>query len=108
MSCSNNQKEKKELEKKEKLTFFSSPLHEYLKLIFLVFVAVHLSNISNFYPQINALAGNSESFCIFLIFCFCYINSNYKLEFSFICTIIIMVIFFILKKQNFPNVTIIK
>ena len=106
MSCSNNQVEKKkDLDKKEQLTFLSSPIQEYLKLISLVLVAVHMGNIVSMYPQINTLAQNSEPFSIFLIFCFCYINSNYKLEFSFICTIVTMSILYILKMSNFPKVS---
>jgi uncharacterized membrane protein len=99
MSCSNNPTEKND---KEELTFLSAPVNEYVKLISIFFVAVHLGNITSTYGEINTFAQNNFSFCVFLVFCFFFLNSNYKIEFSMICTVVIMVIFYMLKmlKKN--------
>jgi hypothetical protein len=95
MSCSNNPTEKKT--DKEEMTFLSSPVHDYVKLIALVFIAMHLGSITSRYGEIGEFAQQSLPFSIFLIFCFCYINSTYKLEFSIVCTIAIVSIFYIIK-----------
>jgi hypothetical protein len=104
MSCTNHPVEnKKDLEKKDleqkylEQTFFSTPVHEYLKLIFLVIVAQHLGNITNYKPY-SYIQKQSHNIPlgIFLIFCFCFINSNFKLEFSIVCTIGVIAIYYIL------------
>lgn len=95
MSSSNNQIEKKT--DKNEMTFLSSPVHDYVKLITLVFVAIHLGSITSRYGEIGAYATQSLPFSIFLIFCFCFLNSDYKLEFSIVCTIAIVSIFYMIK-----------
>jgi uncharacterized membrane protein len=100
MSCSNNPVEKSD---KEELTFLSAPVNEYVKIISIFFVAVHLGNITSTYGEINTFARNNLSFCIFLVFCFCFLNSNYKVEFSMICTVVIVAILHILQMLRKGN-----
>ena len=104
MSCTNNPVEKKkDLENKNleqkylEQTFLSTPVHEYVRLIALVIVAQHLGNMTSItgYSHIQN-AGQSLPFGIFMVFCFCFIQSTYKLEFSIICTISIIAIYYII------------
>jgi hypothetical protein len=108
MSCTNNPVEKKkDLEKKDleqkylEQTFLSTPIYEYLKLIVLVIVATHLGNITAHppYDRIVKLSHNLP-LGIFLIFCFCFINSNFKLEFSIVCTIGVIAIYYIINMAS--------
>ena len=96
MSCTNNQVDKKKDSEQKYLeqTFLSIPIHEYVKLISLVFLAQHLGAITahNGYNEIISRATKNLPLCILIIFAFCYLNSNFKLEFSLVCTIIIFFI----------------
>jgi hypothetical protein len=109
MSCTNNQVEnKKDLDKKDleqkylEQTFLSTPIHEYVKLIALVFVAQHLSNLTghNDFIHMQRVTVKSLPVCVFLVFVFCLLNSNFKLEFSIICTIAIFAIYYIINMLN--------
>jgi hypothetical protein len=115
MSCTNNPVEKKDLDKKDlenknleqkylEQNFLSTPVHEYVKLIALVLIAQHLS-ILTAHPKflhMQEFVQNSLAACIFLVFAFCLINSNFKLEFSIICTIAVFAIYYIIH-MFYPN-----
>jgi hypothetical protein len=118
MSCTNNPVEKnKYLDNKDKdnkdkdlkqkyleTSFLSTPIHEYVKIIALVFSAQYLGTIVNQtgYNHIMDLTNkkNYLPLCILFIFVFCYINSNLNFELSIISTIIIMIIYYIIKILN--------
>jgi hypothetical protein len=113
MSCSNNQNEKKDLDKKYldkktleqkylEQTFLSTPIHEYIKLVALVFVCQHMGIMSSRpkYDHINHMVAPNMGISVLIIFAFCYINSNYKLEFSLLCTISVFAIYYIINILN--------
>lgn len=99
MSCSNLNKkvEKKEVDKKTELSFFSSPIHEYLRLIAISFVALHFGTVITKHQEISTFLMNNTQFQIALLFAFFYLNSNYKLELSIVCTIVVLIVLYSLK-----------
>jgi hypothetical protein len=104
MSCSNNQVEKKrdadtkgDADKKTELTFLSSPIHDYVRLIAISLVAAHFGNVIYKHSEITTFLQNNPSYNIVLLFAFFYLNSNYKLEISIVCTIAVQLILHSLK-----------
>jgi hypothetical protein len=101
MSCNDKKKDENNLEQKslkqayldQKL--FSSPLHEYVKIISLLFVAHHVCILSSSpkYNQIQEFITKNEPLQYLIIFLFCYLQSNLKLDVSIISTIIILAIY---------------
>jgi hypothetical protein len=79
-------------------TFLTIPIHEIIRLIVLVIACQHLGAISTArYPQLQNLFNKNLFFQILMIFLFCFINTNFKLELSLLATISIVALYVILK-----------
>jgi hypothetical protein len=94
--------EKKSLKEKYlEQTFLTIPIHEIIRLIVLVIAAQHLAALNTHkYTQIQHLFGKNLFFQILMIFLFCYINTNYKLELSLLATISIVIVYIVIKFLN--------
>jgi len=94
--------EKKSLKEKYlEQTFLTIPIHEIIRLIVLVIACQHLGAISTArYPQLQNLFNKNLFFQILMIFLFCFINTNYKLELSLLATISIVIVYIIIKFLN--------
>jgi hypothetical protein len=102
MSCNDKQKKDENNSEQKSLNqvyleqkLFSSPIHEYVKVISLLFVAhyVCLLSSNSKYNQIQELIAKNEPLQYLIIFLFCYLQSNLKLDVSIISTIIIFGIY---------------
>lgn len=102
MSCNDKQKKDENNSEQKSLKqayldqkILSSPLHEYVKIISLLFVAHHVCILSSSpkYNQIQEFITKNEPLQYLIIFLFCYLQSNLKLDVSIISTIIILAIY---------------
>ena len=88
-------------------TFLTIPIHEIIRLIVLVIACQHLGAMTtNRYSTIQQLFGKNLFFQILMIFLFCYINTNFKLELSLLATISIVIVFVVFKFLNKKKVPI--
>jgi hypothetical protein len=87
-------------------TFLTIPVHEIIRLIVLVVACQHLAAMSsNRYSTIQELFGKNLFFQVLMIFLFCYINTNYKLELALIATISITILYMLTKYFNKKKVS---
>jgi hypothetical protein len=91
--------EKKSLKEKYlEQTFLSIPVHEVIRLIVLVIVCQHLGSYSSMkHTTIQDTVNNNQMLQISMMFIFCFINTNFKLELSIMATIGLVVIFTVIK-----------
>jgi len=104
MSCNDKQKKDENNSEQNSLKqayldqkLLSSPIHEYLKVISLLFVAHYVCVLSSNpkYSQIQEFITKekNEPLQYLVIFLFCYLQSNFKLDVSIISTIVILAIY---------------
>jgi hypothetical protein len=94
--------EKKSLKEKYlEQTFLSIPVHEIIRLIVLVIVCQHLGSYASIkYTTIHDAVNANQMLQISMMFIFCYINTNFKLELSIMATIALVIIYVVIKHLN--------
>jgi hypothetical protein len=99
--------EKKSLKEKYlEQTVLNIPVHEIIRLIVLVIACQNLGSItSNKYTAIQHTVNNNQILQILMIFLFCYINTNFKLEASLFATACLIIVYMLFKYINKKKVS---
>lgn len=99
--------EKKSLKEKYlEQTVLNIPVHEIIRLIVLVIACQNLASItSDKYTAIQHIVNNNQIMQILMIFLFCYINTNFKLELSLFATACLIIIYMLFKYINKKKVS---
>jgi hypothetical protein len=94
--------EKKSLKEKYlEQTFLSIPIHEIVRLIVLVIACQHLGSYASMkHTTIQDTVNGNQMLQILMMFIFCYINTNFKLELSIMATIALVIIYTVIKHFN--------